>query len=272
MTDSQTADRTDDTATADEPDGADATTGTDPGATAANGPDAGADSDAAADAAAASPHVGAGLLDEEMGPSSAMAHLYRGEIHRMKFWRERLDRTTNWAVIVIAALLTWAFSGADNPHYLLLVGVATLTVFLVIESRRYRGYDIWRTRVRTIQENVWAYGLDPDAGVADEDWRRNLGRDYRRPTLKITAEEAIAHRLRRVYLPLFAVLLAAWVIRITAFSTAPWTETAAVGTVPGVVVAAVVGAFFVGAVVVACRPRTWHAEGELRREDLRKER
>lgn len=29
--------------------------------------------------------IGQGLLDEEMGPSSAMAHLYRGEIHRMKF-------------------------------------------------------------------------------------------------------------------------------------------------------------------------------------------
>ncbi len=33
--------------------------------------------------------VGEGLLEEDMGPSSAMAHLYRGEIHRMKFWRER---------------------------------------------------------------------------------------------------------------------------------------------------------------------------------------
>lgn len=50
--------------------------------------------------------VGQGLLDEEMGPSGSMAHLYRGEIHRMRFWRERLDRTTNWAVIVIAAILT----------------------------------------------------------------------------------------------------------------------------------------------------------------------
>lgn len=39
--------------------------------------------------------LGAGLLKEEMGPSSATAHLYRGEIHRMKLWRERLDRTTN---------------------------------------------------------------------------------------------------------------------------------------------------------------------------------
>lgn len=220
----------------------------------------------------ASPHVGRGLLDEDMGPSSAMAHLYRGEIHRMKFWRERLDRTTNWAVIVIAALLTWAFSSPDNPHYILLIGIATLAVFLVIESRRYRGYDIWRTRVRTIQENVWSYGLDPDQGLADETWRSRLSKDYRSPTLKITAEEAIAHRLRRVYFPMFAILLAAWLVRITAFSTESWLETAAIGMIPGTVVVAAVAVFYLAATVIACRPRTWHAKGELRSEDLRKRR
>lgn len=218
----------------------------------------------------ASPHIGAGLLDEDMGPSSAMAHLYRGEIHRMKFWRERLDRTTNWAVIVIAALLTWAFSSPANPHYIILIGVAMLSAFLIIEARRYRGYDIWRTRVRTIQENVWAYGLNPENGVVDESWRERLSDDYRLPSLKITTEEAIAHRLRRIYLPLFAILLVAWIVRITAFSTDPWVSTAAVGMIPGVLVVGTVALFYAGAIFVACRPRTWHARGELRMENLRK--
>jgi len=54
---------------------------------------------------------GKGPLEEEMGPSSAMAHLYRGEVHRMKFWRKRLDRTTNSVVLVISAILTWDFQG-----------------------------------------------------------------------------------------------------------------------------------------------------------------
>ncbi|MDQ2054340.1 DUF2270 domain-containing protein [Halobellus sp. H-GB7] len=205
-----------------------------------------------------------------MGPSSAMAHLYRGELHRMKLWRERLDKTTNWAVVVIAAIVTWAFSSPGNPHYIILIGVATLTVFLTIEARRYRGYDIWRTRVRTLQENVWAYGLDPEGGLVDENWRKRLGDDYRTPTLKISTEEAIAHRLRRVYLPLFAVLLAAWFVRITAFSPSSWIETAAIGMIPGTVVVGVVTLFYVGAVLVALRSRTWHAKGELRTEDLRK--
>lgn len=213
--------------------------------------------------------VGEGLLDEEMGPSSAMAHLYRGEIHRMKLWRERLDQTTNWAVIVMAAIITWAFSSPDNPHYILLIGVATLSVFLVIEARRYRGYEIWRTRVRMLQENVWAYGLDPSAGVVDPNWREKLSEDYRIPTIKISAEEAIAHRLRRVYLPLFGILLAAWFVRITAFSPEPWMESAAIGMFPGEFILAVVALFYLGAIAIACRPRKWHAKGELRAEDLR---
>jgi uncharacterized membrane protein len=230
------------------------------------------DEDGAETAGSSPAAVGAGLLDEEMGPSSAMAHLYRGEIHRMKFWRERLDRTTNWAVIVIAALLTWAFSSGDNPHYIVLIGVATLTVFLLVEARRYRGYDIWRTRVRILQENVWAYGLDPDGGLADEDWRARLGDDYRNPTMKITMEEAVAHRLRRIYLHLFAILLGAWLVRITAFSTRSAIETAAIGMIPGTVVVVAVAVFYAVAVIVAYRPRTWHAKGELRSTALRKRR
>lgn len=214
--------------------------------------------------------LGEGLLEEEMAPSSATAHLYRGEIHRMKFWRERLDRTTNWAVLVISAILTWAFSRPGIPHYIILIGVATLSVFLLIEARRYRGYDIWRSRVRKLQENVFAYGLDPSAGLPDPDWRETLSQDYREPTIKISTEEALAHRLRRVYLPLFTVLLAAWLVRITAFSPEPWVRSAAIGMIPGSIVVGIVTLFYLGAAITAVRPRTWHAKGELRSENLRK--
>jgi uncharacterized membrane protein len=218
------------------------------------------------------PAVGKGLLDETMGPSSAMAHLYRGEIHRMKFWRERLDRTTNWAVIVMAAVLTWAFSSPTNPHYVILVGSAALTVFLVVEARRYRGYDIWRSRVRALQQNVWAPGLDPRREPAAPEWRRELADDYDRPTLKITMEEAVAHRLRRIYLPLFTVLLSAWLIRITAFGVERWPDSAVIGMLPGELVSAVVAGYTLLLAGIALRPRTWHAKEELRMTDFRRDR
>lgn len=213
-------------------------------------------------------HIGRGMFEEEMGPGSSMAHLYRGEIHRMKFWRERLDRTTNWAITIMAAILTWAFTG-NNPHYIVLIGLAMLTVFLVIEARRYRGYDLWRSRVRLMQENVFANALDASKDVSDPHWRRELSEDYRQPKIKISFEEALAHRLRRVYLPLMAVLLAAWFVRITVFMQATeWPASAAIGAIPGTIVSGIVVALFAVATVIACRPRTWKANGELRLTDV----
>jgi len=215
------------------------------------------------------PFVGEGLLDRDMGPSSAMAHLYRGEIHRMKLWRERLDKTTNWAVLLMAAVLTWAFSSESNPHYVILVGDAAVAMFLVIEARRYRAYDVWRSRVRDLQQHVWAVGLDPEIDLANGEWRKTLAQDYLSPRLKISVEEALAHRLRRVYFPLFTVLNGAWVLRVTAFAETPWPASAAVGSLPGGLVSAAVVVVYLGALAICCRPRTWHTRGELLDEDLR---
>lgn len=212
--------------------------------------------------------LGEGLLDEDMGPSSSVAHLYRGEIHRMRFWRERLDQTTYWAIVIMSAVLTWTFSSRGNPHYILLLGAAALATFLVIEARRYRGYDIWRGRVRTLQKNVFAYGLDPSVGVEEPEWRTELAEDYRSPTIKITTEEAIAHRLRRVYLLLFTITLGAWALRITAFAGRPWPASAAIGQIPGVLVSGIVGLLYLVAIGIAVRPRTWQAEDELHEQAI----
>jgi len=212
--------------------------------------------------------LGRGLFEEEMGPSSAMAHVYRAEVHRMTIWRERLDRTTNWAVTVMAAILTWAFSDLSNPHFLVLVGAIAVTFFLGLEAHRFRGYVVWRTRVRLIQENVWAHGFDPTGDLLHEDWRGELAEDYRNPKVKISYEEALAHRLRRIYLPMLTIVLTAWVIRITAITPTPWPESAAIGAIPGTVVTAVVVALYALAIVIAFRPRDWKGHPELRTRDI----
>jgi len=208
--------------------------------------------------------IGEGLFEREMGPSSSMAHLYRGELHRMTRWRERLDRTTNWAVTVMAAILTWAFSDPSNPHFLILLGGVTVALFLGIEAHRFRGYIVWRTRVRLLQENVWAHGLDPSESLLHADWREQLADDYREPTLKISYEEALAHRLRRIYLPLLSIVLAAWGIRTAVIDSMSWPASAAIGVVPGGVVVATVLTGFALALVVSFRPREWKGHPELR--------
>src|SRR5262244_4346666 len=86
----------------------------------------------------------------------AIAHLYRGEMYRSKIWRTRLDTTTNWGVATTGIALSVTFSNRENsPLPLVLVGLLVL-VFLAIEARRYRYFDIWRTRVRLME--IYFYG------------------------------------------------------------------------------------------------------------------
>jgi len=194
---------------------------------------------------------------------SLMGHAYRGELGRTTSWRTRIDRTTNWGVVVTASLLTWAFSTESRPHYVLLVGIVMVSVFLGIEVRRYRIFDVWRSRVRIIEENVFANALDP-AGVEQTRWRELLSEDMRQPTIKTPALEALSRRLRRVYFPLFSVLIGAWVVRLAVFTeSAGVVETAAIGTIPGWIVIVVVAVYYLFLIVVAVWPLRRRAKGGL---------
>jgi uncharacterized membrane protein len=196
---------------------------------------------------------------------SLMGHAYRGELGRTASWRTRIDRTTNWAVVLAATLLTWTFSADSRPHYVILVGTVMITVFLGIEARRYRVYDIWRSRVRLLEENVFANALDSD-GVERTDWRELLSEDLREPAIKTPAMEAVSRRLRRVYMPLLSVLIGAWVVRLAVFAPTPAgiLETATIGEIPGGIVVAIVGCFYAVMVALTLRPKSRKAKGELR--------
>lgn len=213
--------------------------------------------------------AGRAELGDEIGRdvsniSSVLGDAYRGELDRETTWRSRLDQTTTWGVTVMAAILTWAFSSPENPHYIILIGVLAVSTFLVIESRRYRDYDVYRSRVRLFQQNLLADALDPSQAIEHEEWRTELSDDYRRPTVKISMLEAAANRLRRIYLALLFVLLIAWLFRITAFvADEAVLETAAVGDVPGSAVVVAVGAFYALVLAVALWPRDREAMGEF---------
>jgi uncharacterized membrane protein len=198
------------------------------------------------------------------GVPTALTELYRGEIDRTTTWRGRLDKTTNWTVTIIAAVLTWVFSNPDNPHYLLLIGMLTVMTFHIIETRRYRRYDVWRARIRLLERDVFAAAIHPDDNADHDDWRSELGTDLRRPALKMPFIEAYARRYRRVYLPLQTVLLVAWVVRITVFSAeAGPIATAGVVGIPGEVVIAVVGLAYFGTGAIMAWPRERKATGEM---------
>src|SRR5688572_19991365 len=85
----------------------------------------------------------------------AIVHLYRGEVYRATVQRTRMDTTTNWAVLTTAGLLAFSFRDSSNPHWGLLIGMMLVTLYLVYEARRYQMFDIWRSRVRKIEENFY---------------------------------------------------------------------------------------------------------------------
>lgn len=207
----------------------------------------------------------------DLAPDSAeflgmLQHFYRGELGRATAWRDRLDNTTNWSVGIMATLITWAFSAADNPHYIILGSLVVISVFLYVETRRYRVYDIWRSRVRIIEENVYANAADP-SGVVHEEWREMLADDLRTPEIKVPFLEALSRRLKRVYLHLLTIIVISWVLRIWLFAPEDVTviEEAAIAWIPGMLVIAGVTVFYLLMLAVTVWPTDRRAMGEKRK-------
>lgn len=176
---------------------------------------------------------------------TVLAHYHRAEIARMAGWRDRIDRTTNWALTVAAAMMSVSLSTPSAHHGVLLFAILLVSILLRIEARRYRFFDVYRSRVRLLERNYYANVLDP-GGPVEEGWARTVGADLRRPNFHITFEEARSRRLRRNYVWIYLILLLAWLLKITsgklqpgaglseiAFSLSGTFENATLGPLPG---------------------------------------
>lgn len=181
--------------------------------------------------------------------NTAMVHFYRGEITRSNLWRTRLDSTTNWAVVVTAAVLTFAFSSATNPHVVMLMSLLLVLLFLIIESRRYRYYELWALRVRLMETDFFAAMLTPPFAPHQE-WAARLIESLLTPEFPISSREAIGRRLRRNYIWLFLILGLAWSLKLLlhptpARSLQEFFDHAAIGFIAGQWVILTVMLFFV---------------------------
>lgn len=210
----------------------------------------------------------------EMG---ALAHLYRGEMYRSKMWRMRLDATTNWAVVTTGIALSVTFSDSENsPLPLILVGLL-VTVFLAYEARRYRYFDIWRTRVRLMEICFYGPMLRGEGVRTDSGWNEVLAQDYTRLRFHITYWEAVGRRLRRNYSWIFAILALSYLAKLcihpVPLNTLDelWTR-AAIGPVPGQVV--LLGGVLFHAGLILLGALTLHvqrAAGRVNKTNLRED-
>lgn len=168
----------------------------------------------------------------------AIAHLYRGEVYRSTIWRTRLDTTTNWAVVTLGVALSISFASPDASALpLLLVGVL-IGLFMMLEARRYRYFNVWRARARWMETHFYAPMLDDGDLHTEDDWQKTLAKDYWKPEYHVTFMTSVGRRIRRNYLWILGIQYLAYLGKLTvhpgkAESIAEVISRAAVGPLPG---------------------------------------
>jgi uncharacterized membrane protein len=193
-------------------------------------------------------------------------------------WRDRLDRTSNWAITVVAALLSVTLSTPSAHHGVLLFAMLLISLLLYVEARRYRFYDVYRMRVRQFERHYFAQVFAAQAvepGAAP--WLDALARDLRHPRFRIDLQTALTRRLRRNYIWMYGILMLGWALKITspklsadgaaqdtAISVAAVLDNAGLGPLPGGVVIAAVAILAVVLVVLFARGRRRADDDEVR--------
>jgi uncharacterized membrane protein len=180
---------------------------------------------------------------QELSPSEigAIAHLYRGEIYRSTIWRTRLDNTTNWSIVTLGIALSSTFSSREASALpLILIGML-LAVFLGLEARRYRYFNVWRARARFMETHWYAPILTGKRSTDDTGWRTILAEDYLHPRHHISFVRAAGRRIRRTYIWIIAIQTSAYFGKLAihpevANQFNEIVDRAAIGPIPGWVV------------------------------------
>jgi len=163
------------------------------------------------------PRTTAVTISQKLQPAefnTAMVHFYRGEVQRSNVWRNRLDATTNWAVITAGATLSFVFSSPDNPHFAIPINSILVSIFLFMEARRYRYYGVWANRVRVLETGYFGPMLSQRTLPPDKEWAEHLSADLLAPHFTISTWEAVGRRLRANYLWIFVLLALSWTLKI----------------------------------------------------------
>lgn len=150
-----------------------------------------------------------------------MVHLYRGEMNRMTVWRQRLDVTSNWAILLTLGLTTFTLGSREIPHYTLLLGLALIGMSLFMEARRYQHLHHSKWRLYLLEAGFFAEVLRPGSGCSVPECRETLARDLRSPRTTIHWMTAVRLRLRRNYLMLFYFITAVWIAKLFVHPSSP---------------------------------------------------
>ena len=141
-------------------------------------------------------------------------------------------------MVTTGLAMSLTFSGPyASPLPLILVGLLVV-VFLLLESRRYRYFNVWRARCRLMETDLYGPMLRGEGVTLDGKWNMLLANDYAQPSFHISYLRAIGRRLRTNYLYILAIRAVAYYGKL-AIHPAPaptliaFLQRAAVGPLPG---------------------------------------
>ena len=161
-------------------------------------------------------------------------------------------------------MLSLSLSTSSAHHGVLIFAMLLILLLLWIEARRYRFFDVYRKRVRQLERHYFAQLFSPREEHS-ANWLAIVGEGLRTPKFHISYWTAFARRLRRNYVHMFAILLFAWVLKISTPSlqddaagsggfvhtAAEALANAALGPLPGWLMVAAVAVFNIALFVVA---------------------
>ncbi|KEF34062.1 hypothetical protein RDMS_09380 [Deinococcus sp. RL] len=216
--------------------------------------------------AASTPLLGA-LSDRDYSTNAANAliHLYRAEVGKMTAYRQRLDMTTNWAVVTTAGLASFALGDVNNSHATFLFAMGMNYFFLRLEARRFRTFEVAHHRVRIMERFFYPAML---GDRVDAGWHQLLLAELSKPRSPMSRADALGWRLNRNYLWIYGAVLLAWFAKMDLSMPRGWVlefpaalSLADIGNFPGWLVFLGVGAFYLYLIVLAVRAaRTYPLE------------
>jgi hypothetical protein len=140
-----------------------------------------------------------------------------------------------------------------DVHGVIILNTLLVTMFLYIEARRYRYYELWSSRVRLMETDFFSAMLVPPFRPG-ADWAETLAENLLYPRFPISIWEAVGRRYRRNFVWIYMLLVLAWVLKIavsgetSATTWAQIVERAAIGPIPGLALVTL-GALFNGALL-----------------------
>lgn len=152
-------------------------------------------------------------------PIAATVHIYRGLMDRATTWRQRIDNPTNWAILTCGTSVSFALSDETHSHAVLLLVMLLALMFLAIEARRTRYYDLWSSWLRLLETEYYAPILQDNCTTSGDTWHELLVRDLGYPHFKATFWRMIQRRLRDHYMAIHLFLLISWLLKVLQHSS-----------------------------------------------------